>query len=165
MRPAPISQRPITEFDGHPVYYIDSIPTVLLSVHGDIAKGYTIESDLTTSKCVVARGHGYFAHGESVKEAMDDLERKIMANMPIEEKIAQFMERFDLDGEYSAEEFYNWHSTLTGSCKMGRDSFIKSHGINLTDRVTTRYFLDITKDAYGSEVIQRLTEAYADRSN
>lgn len=160
MRPAPISTHPLLEFDGQPVYYIDSVPTVLLSVHGDVARGYTIDRDLTTHKCVVARGHGYFAHGETLEQAMRDLEAKITANMPVEEKIAEFKKKFELDTEYLAEEFYTWHNTLTGSCTMGRNGFMRDHNINMTDKVTTRFFLEITHDSYGGEIIRQLAESY-----
>ena len=43
---------------------------------------------------------------------------------------------------------------------MGRDKFCKSHNIDLTKKYTVKYFLDITKSAYGGDVIKSIREAY-----
>lgn len=81
--------------------------------------------------------------------------------MPIKERIAKFIEVFgSLDLEHTGKEFYDWHHILTGSCKMGRDEFCKSHNIDLTHKYSVDYFLDITKNAYGSDVIQQVYESY-----
>ena len=47
-----------------------------------------------------------------------------------------------------------------GSCRMGRDEFCKAHDINLEKKYTVRYFLDITKNSYGRDVIKMLRKAY-----
>ena len=44
---------------------------------------------------------------------------------------------------------------------MGRDEFCKAHGIDLEKKYTVRYFLDITKDSYGGEVIWQVIAAYS----
>ena len=43
---------------------------------------------------------------------------------------------------------------------MGRDEFCKAHDINLEKKYTVRYFLDITKNSYGRDVIKMLRKAY-----
>lgn len=150
------SSTKITRFNGEQVYYIDGMPTVLTSVHGDIAHGYTIGDDLTTTECYVARGHGYFAHGNTAREAAAGLERKIVAGMDTGAKVEEFVKRFDKDGKYPVRDFYEWHGLLTGSCKFGRDSFAKEHGISMDGEMGTKEFLGLTKDAFGSEVIREV---------
>ena len=43
---------------------------------------------------------------------------------------------------------------------MGRDGFCKAHDIDLEKKYTVRYFLDITKDSYGGDVIRQIIDAY-----
>lgn len=148
----------ITRYNGEPVYYIDGMPTVIRSVHGDLAHGYTVGEDLTTAECYVARGRGYFAHGHTVKEAVECLERKIVGGMDTEGKVAEFVKKFDKDGTYPAREFYEWHGLLTGSCTFGRDSFAKDHNVDLDGKMTTKEFLRLTKDAFGGDVIRSVIE-------
>lgn len=150
------SSTKITRFNGEQVYYIDGMPTVLTSVHGDIAHGYTIGDDLTTTECYVARGHGYFAHGTTAREAAAGLERKIVSGMDTGAKVEEFVKRFSKDGKYPVRDFYEWHGLLTGSCKFGRDSFAKEHSISMDGEMGTKEFLGLTKDAFGSEVIREV---------
>lgn len=152
------SSTKITRFNGEPVYYIDGMPTVLKSVHGDLAHGYTIGDDLTTTECYVARGHGYFAHGKTARDATSSLECKILSGMDTDTKVEEFVKRFDKDGKYPVRDFYEWHGLLTGSCKFGRDSFAKEHGISMDGEMGTKEFLGLTKDAFGSEVIRSIIE-------
>ena len=134
------------------------MPTVLKSVHGDLAHGYTIGDDLTTTECYVARGHGYFAHGKTARDATSSLECKILSGMDTDTKVEEFVKRFDKDGKYPVRDFYEWHGLLTGSCKFGRDSFAKEHGISMDGEMGTKEFLGLTKDAFGSEVIRSIIE-------
>lgn len=152
------SSTKITRFNGEPVYYIDGMPTVLKSVHGDLAHGYTVGDDLTTSECYVARGQGYFAHGKSAEEAVSSLERKIVAGMDTGARVEEFVKRFSKDGRYPVRDFYEWHGLLTGSCTFGRDSFAREHGISMDGEMGTREFLALTKDAFGREVIQKVIQ-------
>ena len=102
-----------------------------------------------------------FAHGKTIKDALADAEAKEMENTPIEERIEKFIEVFgSLDSEHTGKKFYDWHHFLTGSCRMGRDGFCKSHDIDLEKKYTVRYFLDITKDSYGGEIIKKISESY-----
>lgn len=148
----------ITRFNGEPVYYIDGMPTVLRSVHGDIAHGYTVGDDLTTTECYVARGRGYFAHGRTAREAAEGLERKIVGGMDTDAKVEEFVKRFSADGRYPVRDFYEWHGLLTGSCTFGRDSFAKEHGISMDGEMGTREFLGLTRDAFGGAVIRAVIE-------
>lgn len=150
-------------FAGHIVHYIDAVATVIERVRGNLAKGFIVNMDLTTSPCYVAKHAGLFAHGETVKDAEAALQSKIFDNMDPEEKIGEFLKEFDLGVKYPAMRFYEWHNKLTGSCEMGRKSFARDHGIDLENGLyTVEEFVEITRNAYGGEIIEQLAERIAE---
>ena len=151
----------IKALNGNIVDYIDYVPSIITQVHGNFAKGYIVKEDLTLESCFIAKVGNSFAHGKTLKEAVADAEAKRMGRIPIEERIEKFIEVFGpLDSEHTGKEFYDWHHILTGSCRMGRDGFCRSHSIDLTQKYSVRYFLDITKGSYGSDVIKMIIKAY-----
>lgn len=149
----------IKTFNEHIVDYIDGVPTIITHIHNDVASGFIIGFDMTLIPCYVAKAGNYFAHGKTLKDALKDAEAKEMYNMPIEERIEKFIEVFgSLDSEHTGKEFYDWHHILTGSCRMGRDKFCEENGINLTKKYSVRYFLNITKNSYGGDVIKQISK-------
>ena len=147
----------IKTFKGHIIDHIDGVPTIITNIHNDVASGFIIGFDMTLIPCYVAKAGNYFAHGKTLKEAVADAEAKEMGEMPIEERIEKFIEVFgSLDSEHTGKEFYDWHHILTGSCRMGRDEFCKENGIDLEKKYSVRYFLNITKNSYGGDVIKRI---------
>ena len=152
-----ISAMDIKTFKGHIVDYIDSVPTVITNIHNNVASGFIIGFDMTLIPCYVAKAGNYFAHGKTLKDAVKDAEAKEVQNMTIEERIEKFIEVFgSLDSEHTGKEFYDWHHILTGSCRMGRDKFCKENGIDLTKKYSVRYFLNITKNSYGGDIIKQI---------
>ena len=126
-------------------------------MRGNIACGYIVKKDLTLEPCYIAKAGNYFAHGKTLKDALKDAEAKEMKEMPIEERIEKFIEVFgSLDSEHTGKEFYDWHHILTGSCRMGRDKFCEENGIDLTKKYSVRYFLNITKNSYGGDIIKQI---------
>ena len=152
----------IKALNGNIVDYVDSLPTIIIQVKGNFAKGYVVnEVHLTFVPCYVAKVGNSFAHGKTLRDAVIDAKEKEMGRLPIEERIEEFKDVFgSLDSEHTGKEFYDWHHILTGSCRMGRDGFCKIHKIDLKKKYTVRYFLDITKDSYGSDVIELVCNAY-----
>lgn len=151
----------IKALNGNIVDCVDAIPTIITQVRDNIARGYIISSDLTLSPCYIAKVGNSFAHGDTLREAVAYAEEKEINNMPIKERIKKFIETFgSLDSEHTGKKFYDWHHILTSSCSFGRNSFCKDHNINLDNMYTVRYFLDITKNSYGSDVIKLIRKAY-----
>ena len=147
----------IKTFKGHIVDYIDCVPTIITNIHNNVASGFIIGFDMTLMPCYVAKAGNSFAHGKTLKDAVKDAQAKGMREMPIEERIEKFIEVFgSLDSEHTGKEFYDWHHILTGSCRMGRDKFCEENGIDLTKKYSVRYFLQITKNSYGGEVIKEI---------
>lgn len=152
-----VSVMNIKTFNGHIIDYIDGVPTIITNIHNNIASGFIIGFDMTLIPCYVAKAGTYFAHGKTLKDAVADAEAKEMGEMPIEERIEKFIEVFgSLDSEHTGKEFYDWHHILTGSCRMGRDKFCKDNNIDLEKKYSVRYFLNITKNSYGGDIIKRI---------
>ena len=142
------------------VYYIDNVPTIIHSVRNNIAIGFIVNNDLTLTKTVVAKVGNYFAHGSTIKDAICDATVKYNNNLPIEQRIENFVNTFRYNHKYSVKILSEQHQVLTGSCSQGRLSFMQNKGIAVTDKFTIKEFIDITKNAYGSDVIKMLSIAY-----
>lgn len=152
-----VSVMNVKTFKGHIIDYIDGVPTIITHIHNNVASGFIIGFDMTLIPCYVAKAGNSFAHGKNLKDAVKDAEAKEIGEMPIEERIEKFIEVFgSLDSEHTGKEFYDWHHILTGSCRMGRDKFCKENGIDLTKKYSVRYFLNITKNSYGGDIIKQI---------
>jgi len=146
-------------YKGGKVYYIDEIPCIFQSIKEDVASVLVISlSDFSETQMYVAKQWHLFAHGLSVKLAMDAVKDKYYAQQDVEEKIAEFKRIFKKGTLYSNDEFYRWHYILTGSCESGRQHWMKERGIDITGTMTVESFINLTKEAYGSEVIKRLVD-------
>lgn len=142
------------------IYTVDQIQTIITHVNNNIAKGYILKSDLTLESCYVVKQNNLFAHGKTVKEAIEALHEKLFDDMPQKERIKMFLQEFKLNKKYPAKMFYEWHHKLTGSCFMGRNVFVKEHGIDIEhDMMTVERFIELTKNEYGGGVIMELEKA------
>ena len=148
----------ISKYNNHYVFIIDNISTIITSIHGNVAKGFILNKNLTLEKTFVAKGNNKFAHGKTLKEAVADLQKKIFDDLDIEEKIEMFNKQFNRFDKYSGEEFYKWHHILTGSCTAGRDNFVRENNLDLKKLYTVDEFIKITKDSYGGNIIKKLCE-------
>ena len=89
-------------------------------------------------------------------------EEKILDDLPVEQKIDEFLEKFKSGVQYPAMDFYKWHHFLTGSCEMGRKQFAKNHRIDLEkDELTPEQFMILTMDDFGSSVIRQLMDEWS----
>ena len=146
----------IGKINNKSVYQIDTIPTIIEHILGNVAKGHMLNADLTLTPCYVAKGNGHFAHGETLTEAVESLRSKIFENMNPDEAISAFLEKFGPNKTYTGHDFYEWHHYLTGSCEMGRNAFVKARGIDLNDTFSVDEFIDICINEYGGEIIKEL---------
>ena len=151
----------VTNFCGRHVYEVDDIQTIITSIHGNYAKGQILNRDLTTAPCWIAKQDRYFAHGKTLREAHRALIEKLYEAEPLEDRINRFVSEHKQGVEYPAEDFYSWHHILTGSCKMGRKTFAKDHGIDIeNDTMTVERFIELTKNSYGGYAILELEKHY-----
>ena len=149
----------LKKFEGDDVYYIDNIPSIILSIHQNIAKVAVVVEDFSLKSVYVAKFGRSFAHGETPREAVEAATQKDMEDRPVEERIDLFVQSHpDLDTPYP--DLFGWHHTLTGSCKFGRREWCKAHGYQPTDSITVRTFLEQTKNDYGGDAIRLLAVRY-----
>lgn len=151
----------VKELNGENVHLVDGLQTIIKSVHGNIAQGFILNSDLTLQPCYIVKENNKFAHGDTLHDAFTSLQENLYDDSTEEERIEAFVEKFpNYDTPYSNRDLFAYHHVLTGSCRMGRESFCKDKGINLDGSTTVREFVSLTKDSYGSEIIRRLPQAY-----
>ena len=151
----------IKEMNGDKVYVIDDVQTIIKSVRDNIAQGFILNNDLTLQPCYIVKEQNKFAHGDTLHDAFMALQEKLYDGSTEEERIEAFREKFpDYDTPYPNRDLFAYHHVLTGSCRMGRESFCKDKGISLNDSTTVRKFVLLTKDSYGSATIRKLPQAY-----
>ena len=145
-------------FNGDKVYVIDEMPTIIKSIRNNVAKGFILNEDFTLEETFVVKENNQFAHGKTLHEAFQSLQEKLYDDSIEEERLEAFKEHFkDFSVKYFAKELFAWHHVLTGSCKQGRESFCKQHGIDLDEDMFTIYeFVKLTKDSYGGDIIKKL---------
>lgn len=152
----------IKEYEGYLVYNVDGVPTIITSLHRNIAQGFTCKHNRFTVPCYVARVGNYFAHGSTAKEALRDAQAKYEQNKPIEERIEDFMGKYpSLDSTVQNSDLYVWHNVLTGSCAFGRQQFAEQHGIDINNgSMSVKEFIMLTQNSYRGEIIKQLYAAY-----
>ena len=151
----------VKEINGNTVYMVDDVPTIIKSVRGNIAQGYILQSDLTQKPCYIVKEQNKFAHGSTLHDAFSSLQEKLYDGSTEEERIEAFRKKFpEYDTPYPNRDLFAYHHVLTGSCRMGRESFCEDKGISLDGSTTVRKFVKLTKDSYGGDIIRKLPEVY-----
>ena len=145
---------------GMQVHRIDDVRTCITHVHGGIAKGFIVRKDLTLEQCYIAKQDGLFAHGRSLRNAMEALREKLFDNMPDEERCEAFAQEHEAGRKYTNRDYFEWHHRLTGSCLMGREEFAREHGLDMDGSMTPEDFIRLTENAYGGDVIKQLRRFY-----
>lgn len=151
----------VKEVNGDTVYIVDIVPTIIKSVRDNIAQGFILQRDLTLKPCYIVKEQNMFAHGDTLHDAFTALQEKLYDDSTEEERIEAFRKKFpEYDTLYPNRDLFAYHHVLTGSCRMGRESFCKDRGIDLDGNTTVREFVELTKDSYGGDVICKLPEVY-----
>ena len=149
----------VKELSGHKVYDIDCVSTLIYAVRGNVAKGAVLGRDLTLKDCWIAKRGNFFAHGDTLHEAVEAVEAKWRENRPLDDRIAEFVKTHPaLDEEYG--DLFEWHHILTGSCEFGRRQWCDGHGYKPTDSITLRTFFTETAGNYGGDVIRQVAKEY-----
>ncbi|MDD4516584.1 hypothetical protein [Massilibacteroides sp.] len=157
----------IKTINGLEIFNIDGIQTILTQVHGNMAKGFILRSDLTFEETYIIKQNNLFAHGATLHEAREALDEKLFEEMPEEERIQEFVEAHpDINGIHSNDDFFTWHNKLTGSCEQGRKLFAEEHNIDLINgSMSVKNFIELTENSYGAEVIKKIKEKLFDENN
>ena len=99
---------------------------------------------------VVTDGEGHYAHGNTLKEAKDDLIYKI------NDRDTSIYENLSLDSELSFEEAIAMYRTITGACSAGTRYFIESRLPKpYKEKYSLREIIELTDGEYGSEKLKK----------
>ena len=151
----------VKEVSGSIVYIVDNTPTIITSVRANVAQGFILQNDLQTIPCYIVKENNKFAHGDTLRDAFISLQEKLYDDSTEEERIEAFVKKFpSYDTKYDNKDLFAYHHVLTGSCRMGRESFVNSKGLSLDGKTSVREFVELTMDAYGGDVIRKLPKAY-----
>src|SRR5690554_5411929 len=150
----------VLSINNQKVYLVDDIQTIITKIRNNIAKGFILKSDLTFEPCYVVKANNMFAHGKDLKEAMKSLQEKIFEDLSEEERIDMFLNEFEKGKKYKGHIFFDWHNKLTGSCLMGRNTFVEENELDLEKEYTVEEFIELTKNSYGSEIIRELEKRW-----
>lgn len=150
----------IVQINNMYVFKIDGLPTIITKVRGNIAKGFLLDDDLTLTPCFIAKQNNLFAHGVTLRAAINSLQVKLFGKTPVNERIDLFMKKFKLGEKYKGTLFFDWHEYLTGSCLEGRKHFIRNNNLSLDNEYTVEEFIKLTENSYGKEIIKKLKKAY-----
>ena len=151
----------VKEIHGYKVYMVDNMQTIITLVHGNVAQGFILQSDLQLEPCFIVKKNNKFAHGNTLRDAFMSLQEKLYDDSTEEERIEAFKQKFpSYDTKYNNRDLFAYHHVLTGSCRMGRESFVLDRGLSLDDKTTIREFVELTKNAYGGNIIKQLPQAY-----
>ena len=153
----------IKAFNGQTVHVIDNTQTILTNVRGNIASGFILGADLQLMPTYIARVGNNFAHGKTIQEALADAQAKHDVNLPLKDRVTEFLKRYPADSFHSGRDLFEGHRLLTGSCRQGREQFVRDNGIDLDTMFTLDEFVSITKSAYGSEAVKALADALGEK--
>jgi hypothetical protein len=143
------------------VYMVDNTITIFKSIRGNVAKGYILQSDLQLKSCFIVKENNKFAHGDTLRDAFTSLQEKLYDDSTEEERIEAFKKKFpEYDVKYDNGDLFTYHHVLTGSCRMGREAFVSDRGLSLDGKTSIREFVELTKNAYGGDIIKKLPSAY-----
>lgn len=144
-------------FNSEKIYWIDGIPTIIKNIKKQIAKGFVLNEDLTLQLCYVVKINNCYAHGNTIREAVEQAREKAFELLPVDDRIKKFWDCHNLKERYPARDLYEWHHILTGSCEMGRNQFVGEKGVDLErDTFTVEEFVKMCKDHYGGDIIKKL---------
>ena len=150
----------IKTLNSNEVHYVDDIPCIFRSIKGNIAKVTIVNQQNYQDEGIayIAKNDYFFAHGRTIREAVEALNAKYYATFDTEGKIVEFKKLFQ-NGAVDVKTLHTWHGILTGSCKLGRSQFQQEHGLKDDDKLTLNEFIALTENAYGSRIIEKLKDS------
>ena len=102
-------------------------------------------------KCVIAKVGDYYAHGETVREAVSDANfKRLQATVNVDQIVAEVKSTQRVTREH--------YRLLTGACKLGTERFLESHGLTGEASIPLDQCREIVRGAYGGE---RFCELFA----
>jgi hypothetical protein len=141
--------------------YVDGSTMLITSrkSRGDIeimsARYFSGKPVAEMDKCFIARTGVYTAHGDTVSQAITDLQFKVLS---------ETADVADIVNEVVSSQSVtvNQYRLITGACASGVQDFLRQHGVD-TEKQTAMPLTDvlkITKNAYGGDAFKRKMSAH-----
>jgi len=143
-------------YNGKPINII-VVDGYTMIVKGQKSKGdftiynteYLVGSNYTfNSKCIIAEKGGYFAHGDSIKEAIEDVNFKYLQETLDVKQLVKDIK----DCGYITSNDYR---LLTGACRLGVNNFMELNNIT-DDKLPIDKARKLVKGNYGYEKFMEL---------
>ena len=109
--------------------------------------GYTVYIGKIPGKNVVSDGTHY-AHCNKIRDGIADLLFKVAESRGVEQ-----YKGMSLNTELTVEEAVTMYRIITGACRQGSDSFVKSLG-ELKEKYTIQECIEITKGQYNAKIFE-----------
>lgn len=118
--------------------FADGILSKVVSHKGNVYK--VINVGYKNISFIVTDGTGNYAHGETLKEAREDLIYKVVAKFD-----------GDLPEEAKGTEWIGIYRAVTGACSSGTKNFVTQNEIDLNKSYTANEIAKMVKGAYGEQ--------------
>lgn len=130
--------------------YADGILEKIVSrkTKGDIEIFKTRKIGSKKESFVVKRGTT-FSHGETIKQALEDLQYKISDRDTTEYK------KWTLETQVTKAEMIAAYRKITGACSSGVKSFVESQGEKIKNKMTVAEVIALTRSSYGGNEFER----------
>ena len=134
----------IWEWNGRKYIKIDGMFSVLDSHRGNVY--VTRRIGKKDQMYIVTDGEGHYAHGDTYKEAKEDLIFKI------NDRDTSQYEKMGLDDTLTYEEAIAAYRTITGACSAGTRNYIETRLPQPhKDKYTIREIIKLTEGEYGGD--------------
>ena len=129
---------------------VDGIFSKVVSCRGNVYKICQIGE--SKERYLVTDGVGKWSHGDTLKEAKDDLIYKISNRDKSE------YDNLTLESELTFAEAIEAYRVITGACSAGTKMFVKNELSERKEKYTISEIIRITKGQYNSNVFERFFE-------
>ena len=124
---------------------VDGIFSKVISNKGNVYKISQIGDN--KERYLLTNGNGRWSHGDTLKEAKDDLIFKIR------DRDKSSYSNLTLDSELSFEESIEAYRVITGACSAGTKMFVQSLS-NTKDKYKISEIIELTNGQYGNNVFK-----------
>ena len=133
---------PLISFQDDKYIKVDGIFTEVISKKGNIYKVKKLNNN--DEFFIVGDGEGNFAHGDTIKDAKDDLIFKIT------NRNKEDFENLKQDSVLSFKDAVECYRVITGACSFGTKDFVKTNNIEEKD-YSIKEIIKLTEGYYGNE--------------
>ena len=137
----PVPEFPLLSWQNGKYIFADDRFSEVISRKGNVYK----LKDVNKNNCyyLVTDGNGKYAHGDTIKDAKEDLIYKIS------DRDKSKFEGIDVNKKLPFKECVEMYRVITGACATGTRNFIESKGLKKAS-YSPKEISDLTKGNYGN---------------